>query len=107
MQEVSGACLTDLNGVAQLSSIDKAMNQGLHSFLRKSFVPQIQMIARRAETPDGYLSVCCARAALDNGFGAHASECQTGVALDYGFANMLIDCSCVCHPRFQSEVIGG
>lgn len=61
MQEVSGAYLTDLNGVAQLSSIDIALNQGLHSFLRKSFPPQIQAIARRAETPDGYSPALRAR----------------------------------------------
>ena len=107
MQEVSGAYLTDLNGVAQLSSIDMAMNQAQHSFLRKSFAPQIQTIARRAETPDGCLSACCSQGALASGFGARATECQTGVALDYGFANMMIDCSCVCHSRFQNEVIGG
>jgi hypothetical protein len=107
MQEVSGAYSTDLNGVARLSSIGMAVNQGLHSFLRKSFAPQIQTIARRAETPDGYLSACCSRAAPDNGFGTRAIECQTGVAPDCVFPNMMIDCSCVCHSRFQNEVIGG
>jgi hypothetical protein len=100
MQEVSGAYLTDPNGVAQLSSIDMATNQGLHFFLRKSFAPQTQVIIHRAETPDGYLSVCCSRAPLANGF-------QTAATLDYGFANMMISCLCVCHPRFQNEVIGG
>jgi len=53
MQEVSGAYSTDSNGVAQLPSIDMALNRGLHSFLRKSFAAQIQMIARRAETAHG------------------------------------------------------
>lgn len=33
MQEVSGAHLTDLDGVAPLSSIEMAANQGLHPFL--------------------------------------------------------------------------
>ena len=107
MQEVSGAYLTDLNGVAQLFSIDIALNQGLHSFLRKSFPPQIQAIARRAETPDGYSFALCSRAPLANGFGARAVACQTGATLDYGPANMMIDCSCVCHRWFQNEVIGG
>ena len=100
MQEVSGAYSTDLNGVARLSSIDMATNQGLHSFLRKPFAPQTQVITRQAETPDGYLFVCCSHAPLVNVF-------QTAASLDYGFANMMIDCSCVCHPPFQNEVIGG
>lgn len=107
MQEVSGMYSTDLNGVAPLSSIEMATNQGLHSFLRKSFVPQIQAIARRAETPGGCLSVPFPRASLANDFRARATKCQTGTAPDCGFGNMMIDCSCVCHLRFQSEVIGG
>jgi hypothetical protein len=107
MQEVSGAYFTDLNGVAQLSSIDMAMNQGRHSFLRKSFAPQNQTIARQAETPDGYSSARCSRAPLANGFGPRTSESQTGVTPDYYLANMLIDSLCVCHLRFQNEVIGG
>ena len=105
MQEVSGAYLNDLNGVAQLSSIDIALNQGMYSFLRKSFAPQIQTIARRA---DVRLSVVRVRR-WQMDFEARATECQTGaaLALDYGFGNMMIDCSCVCHLRFQNEVIGG
>ena len=100
MQEVSGAYPTDLNGVARLSSIDMATNQGPHSFLRKSFAPKFQTIARQAETPDAYSPVCCLHAPL-------ASGLQTAATLDYGFADMMIGCSCVCHSRFQNEVIGG
>ena len=107
MQEVSGAYSTDLNGVAQLSSIEMAMNQGLHSFLRKSSAPQIQAIANRAETPDGYSSAVGSRALQANGFGVRTSQCQAGAAPDRDPANMMIDCACVCHPRFQNEVIGG
>jgi len=107
MQEVSGAYSTDLNGVAQLSSVDMAMNQGLHSFLRKSSTPQFQGIAHRAETPDGYSPACGSRAPQANGFGVRTIQCQADAARDRDQVNMMIDCTCVCHPRFQNEVIGG
>jgi len=107
MQEVSGAYSTNLNGVARLSSIDMAMNQGLHSFLRKSFAAQNQTIARQAETPDGYSLVRGSRALPANGFGVRAIERQAGAASDYDQVNMKIDWTCVCHLRFQNEVIGG
>jgi hypothetical protein len=107
MQEVSGAYPNDLIEVARLSSIDMVANHGPHSFFHKSFAPQIQLIARQAETPDGYLSAGCSRAAPGNGCGACAIEWQSAVAPDCGFANMMFDCSCVCHSPFQNEVIGG
>jgi len=107
MQEVLGAYSTDLSRVAQLSSIDMATNQGPHSFLRKSFAPQIQTIARQAEAPDGYSPVRGSREPSANGFSARAIQGQAGAALDRDLANMLIDCSCVCHLSFQNEVIGG
>lgn len=100
MQGISGTYSTDLNGVARLSSIDMATNHGPHSFLRKSFTSQTPMIAHQAETPDGYLSACFSRGSRANGF-------QTGATLDYGFSNMMVGCSCVCHSWFQNEVIGG
>lgn len=84
MQAVSGAYLTDLSGVAQLPSIDMAMNQGLHSFLRKIFAPQIQMMAGSIERRRGVLG-CCSRAPLANGFGVRTIECQTGAALVCSF----------------------
>jgi hypothetical protein len=100
MQGFSGAYPTDLNGVARLSSVDMAANQGPHSFLRRSFAPQTQVIARQAETPDGHLSVCFPLGPVADGFQANAAP-------DCGFANMMSGCSCVCHSLFQNEVIGG
>lgn len=107
MQEVLGAYSTDLGGVAQLSSIDMATNQGPHSFLRKSFDPQFQAIARPAFLPDGQSPVRGSRAPSANGFSARAIPGQASVAPVRDLANMMIDWSCVCHLSFQNEVIGG
>ena len=73
MQEVSGAYLTDLNGVAQLSSIDMAVNKGLHSFLRKTLTPQIQAYTCSLERRAGTHLL---RARPANGFSVRAIQRQ-------------------------------
>ncbi len=99
MQEVLGDFYTDRNGVAQLSSVAMVTHQRLHSFHRKPFTPQIQMTVRRADA-QGVRS-----SARDRH--VRAKRRQAGVAWDCGRQNMIFDCLCACHSRFQSEVIGG
>lgn len=99
MQEVLGDICTDRNGVAQLSSIDTATNQRLHSFHRNSFPSEIQTAVR-----------CVAargRSARVRHWRARVNPRQKGVAGDCDFRNMQIGCLCVCHSQFQNEVIGG
>lgn len=107
MQEVSGAYLTGLNGVAQLSSIDMAMHQGLHPFLRKSFAPQIQATTRRVERRTGIRPPVARVGRWPTVSGLAQSSARRVPRSIAVFGNMMIDCSCVCHLRFQNEVIGG
>lgn len=81
MQEVSGACLTEPNGVA-LTSIATVLQQGL--LLSPTNYPQIRSIARRAEAPDRHSSVRCRHAPPAYAYGIRATKCQTGVAPDCG-----------------------
>lgn len=99
MQEVLGDFYTDRNGVAQLSSIATATNQRLHSFRRNSFTLQIPTAACDADAPNRFASARHRR--------ARVNLRQTGVARDRDLQNMLFGCLCVCHSRFQNEVIGG
>ncbi|MCX7146001.1 MAG: hypothetical protein NT042_07330 [Sulfuritalea sp.] len=99
MQEVLGDFYTDRNGVAQLSSIAMATNQRPHSFHRNSFTPQIPTTVRGADALN--------RLASRRRRPVRANPRQTGVAQDRDFQNMLFGCLCVCHSRFQNEVIGG
>jgi hypothetical protein len=99
MQEVLGDFYTDRNGVAQLSSIAMAANQRPHSFHRNSFTSQIPTTVRGADAPN--------RRASARYRGIRANPRQAGVAQDRDLQNMLFGCLCVCHSRFQNEVIGG
>lgn len=99
MQEVLGDFYTDRNGVAQLSSIAMATNQRPHSFHRKSFTSQIQMAVRGADARGGRAT------ARDRH--VRGKRRQAGIAGDCGRQNMMFGCLCVCHSRFQNEVIGG
>ena len=99
MQEVLGDFYTDRNGVAQLSSIAIATNQRPHSFHRNPFTSQIPTTACGADASSRLASARHRR--------ARVIPRQTGVARDRDFQNMLFSCLCVCHSRFQNEVIGG
>jgi len=55
----------------------------------------------------GNSSARCASVPLAQGFMARAIDCQARAALDYGLANMMLDLLCVCHLRFQNEVMDG
>ena len=99
MQEVLGDFYTDRNGVAQLSSIVITANRRPHSLHRNSFTLQIQTTVRCAEAQDGLAPAHHRR--------ARVNQRQKGIAQDRDLQNMLFGCLCVCHSRFQNEVIGG
>lgn len=99
MQEVLGDAYTDRNGVAQLSSIAMATNQRPHSFHRSSSPSKIPTTARGADAPNGLAPVRHRH--------TRAKPRQTGIARRRDFKNMQFGCLCVCHLRFQNEVIGG
>lgn len=103
MQAVSGAHLTDPNGIAQLSVIDLTLNQVMHSFFRKTFTPQIQAFARSVERRRG-IPGCCLRASLGGARKASVRRTPRWIPV---FGNMMIDLLRVCHLWFQNEVIGG
>ncbi len=107
MQEDSGAYSTDLNGVAQLSSVDMAMNQGL-------LLSSANHALRRFKQPlvggKGRMGIRSSVALMHRwpmvlGL-AQSSASRVSHSITV-FGNMMIDCLCVCHPRFQNEVIGG
>ena len=99
MQDGWGGGFTDRNGVAQLSSIAMATNLRPHSFHRTSFTSQVPTTARRTDVSDGFAFARHRR--------VRSNPHQAGIAHYHDFQNMQFDCLCVCHSRFQNEVIGG
>jgi hypothetical protein len=107
MQEVSGACSTDLNGVARLSSIGMAMNQGLHLFSAKPPLLKFKRSSVGQKRRTGIRPSVARVRSWPVVSGLAQSSARRASRRIAVFENMMIDCSCICHPRFQNEVIGG
>jgi len=147
MQDALGADFTDIKRIAQPSSSDLDTGSRLHSISSSSFLPLLQVCARRAIALNGILHGRPLRASRSR---RHLRRSANLYRREYGIRglfdcrlyrspiggalliryradstrgrcrrvaegrrtsgacrNMMCGCLCVCHWRFQNEVIGG